>query len=91
VVAEVDGDASQRAAFAWQLVTGRPPRDEETNSIARLFQTQLQHYQQRKDAAQTMATVPLGALPKNMDAAELAAWTVIGSVLLNLDETLSKG
>jgi hypothetical protein len=91
VVAEVDGDASQRAAWAWQLVTGRPPREQETNSIARLFQTQLQHYQQRKEAAQTMATVPLGALPKNMDAAELAAWTVIGSVLLNLDETLSKG
>ncbi len=38
-----------------------------------------------------MATVPLGALPKDMNAAEAAAWTVVASVLLNLDETLSKG
>jgi hypothetical protein len=35
---------------------------------------------------QTETTVPT---PKN--AAELAAWTVIANVLLNLDETLTKG
>ncbi len=37
-----------------------------------------------------MATDPLGPLPKEMDAAQLAAWTVVGNVLLNLDETMMK-
>jgi hypothetical protein len=26
-----------------------------------------------------------------LDVAELAAWTTVGSVILNLDETLTKG
>jgi hypothetical protein len=26
-----------------------------------------------------------------MDAAELAAWTVVANVLLNMDETITKG
>jgi hypothetical protein len=38
-----------------------------------------------------MATLPLGALPENVDVARLAAWTVVASVLLNLDEILTKG
>ena len=28
---------------------------------------------------------------KDLDAAELAAWTVVANVLLNLDETITKG
>jgi hypothetical protein len=40
----------------------------------------------KSDNAKAETTVPT---PKN--AAELAAWTVIANVLLNLDETLTKG
>ena len=91
VMGEAKGDASQRAAVAWQLVTGRPPQAAETNRIVQLFEAQLDHYQQHEDAALKMATIPLGALPEEMNVAEVAAWTVVASVLLNLDETLSKG
>ena len=91
MVGQHDGDLTQRAAFAWRLVTGRPPSAPETDRVARLFEAQLEHYRQREDAALQMATIPLGALPKDMDTAELAAWTVVAGVLLNLDETLSKG
>ncbi|MEK6235779.1 MAG: DUF1553 domain-containing protein, partial [Planctomycetales bacterium] len=91
VIREGKGNASARAAFAWKLVTGRPPRPKETARVARLFETQFDHYQKHKDEANKTAANPLGALPDDMDAAEAAAWTVVGSVLLNLDETLSKG
>ena len=37
-----------------------------------------------------LATEPLGPLPTGADPAELAAWTVVGNVLLNLDETLDE-
>ena len=37
-----------------------------------------------------MATEPLGPAPQAADIAELAAWTVVGNVLLNLDETLMR-
>ena len=40
--------------------------------------------------ARQMATDPLGPAPEGCDVAELAAWTVVGNVLLNLDEMLMK-
>jgi hypothetical protein len=37
-----------------------------------------------------MATDPLGPLPDKADPVELAAWTVLSNVLLNLDEVLMR-
>ena len=37
-----------------------------------------------------MATDPLGPLPAGCDASELAAWTVVANVILNLDGVLTK-
>jgi hypothetical protein len=37
-----------------------------------------------------VATNPLGAAPAGSDIADLAAWTVVGNVLMNLDEFLMK-
>ena len=34
--------------------------------------------------------LPLGPVPAGMDAVELAAWTMVGNVLMNLDESLMK-
>lgn len=91
LVIDVNSDVTQRAAFAWRRVTGRPPQQQETQRIVRLFEAQLDHFRDNEEAARKMATVPLGKLPEDMEAAELAAWTVVSSVLLNLDETLTKG
>jgi hypothetical protein len=40
--------------------------------------------------ANQLATMPIGPAPAGANVAELAAWTVVGNVLLNLDETLMK-
>ena len=40
--------------------------------------------------ALAVATNPLGPLPEGADVAATAAWTVVGNVLLNLDELLMK-
>jgi hypothetical protein len=37
-----------------------------------------------------MATNPIGPVPSGADVADLAAWTTVAGVLLNLDETLMK-
>ena len=41
-------------------------------------------------SAAALATKPLGPAPKDMNVVDLAAWTVVANVLLNLDETLAK-
>ncbi len=56
-----------------------------------LFETEREHYRKDAKAALALATEPLGPLPAGMDAAELAAWTVVANVLLNLDAVLMKG
>ena len=50
------------------------------------------HAQFRKDPvkAAALATKPLGPVPPGVAVADLAAWTVVGNVLLNLDEALAK-
>jgi hypothetical protein len=37
-----------------------------------------------------MATDPIGPLPVDGNPVELAAWTLVGNVLLNLDEVFLK-
>ena len=44
-----------------------------------------------KTAAQKLVSIGESPRPPGLDVSELAAWTTIGNVLLNLDETISKG
>ena len=41
-------------------------------------------------AARQIATSPLGPAPPGADAVDLASWSVVANVLLNLDEVLMK-
>jgi hypothetical protein len=45
----------------------------------------------RNNAAGAKAVVGDMKIPDGMDSAQAAAWTVVCSVILNLDETITKG
>jgi mono/diheme cytochrome c family protein len=79
-----------RARHAFRLCLCRPPHDEELARLVGLYQQTLAALERTPDAAHRLATEPLGAAPPGTSEAELAAWTVVGNVLLNLDETLMK-
>lgn len=91
IVREGGSFTYDRARFALRLVLCRPPQAEQVKHIVALYESELAHYRKDKDAALALATDPLGPLPQGMDAAELAAWTVVGNVLLNLDAVIVKG
>lgn len=80
----------ERATYAFRLCVTRPPSEAEAARIVRLYEAALERYQASPDAARQLATDPLGPLPEGLDAAEAAAWTVVGNVLLNLDEVLAR-
>ncbi len=82
--------AEDRARRGFRLCLGREPSARELKGLVALFTDALAEYTQEPDAAALMATEPLGPLPEGMDAAELASWTVVGNVLLNLDEIFLK-
>jgi hypothetical protein len=89
-VMKEDGDTSARMRYAFRLVLTRPPTETEAKRLVVLFENAREKYLKDANAASAMATKPLGDLPKGVNAVDAAAWTVVGNVLLNLDETLAK-
>ena len=48
------------------------------------------HYASKPDDAKQLLAVGEAPKPEDLDPAELAAWTLVCSTVLNLDEALSK-
>jgi Protein of unknown function (DUF1553)/Protein of unknown function (DUF1549)/Planctomycete cytochrome C len=82
--------SSDRAAFAIRQVATRPANEREIARIVKLFEDTKAGFAKDAKKAEKLATDPIGPLPKGANAAELAAWTVVANVLLNLDEMLMK-
>ncbi len=91
ILAECKGDVKDRAAYGFKVCVARTPRAQELDVLVRLYEENLSKYQQDGAAAQAMVKNGAKEMPKDVDVAELAAWTVIANVLLNLDETVTKG
>lgn len=89
-IAAQPGTLEQQAAFAFELCLSRAPRPEEIAALTSLYRESLAEFEKVPDQAAAMATDPLGPLPAGANAPSLAAWTVVGNVLLNLDEFLAK-
>jgi len=90
MMAEANGGNKERAVYGFRLCVARPPADEELAFLLKLYQESLQKYQKDPAGAKLLATSRLSEPPKEMNTAELAAWTVVANVLLNLDETITK-
>jgi mono/diheme cytochrome c family protein len=84
------GMAKHGAAWGFRRCVTRPPGAEELARLERLHAEMKARYGREPALAAKMATDPLGPLPAGADAADLAAWTVVGNVLLNLDEMFMK-
>ena len=89
VIKEGGATDAARLSFAWRLALSRPPSKQERAILDRTLQQQLATYRNDKEAAKKL--VGVGDLPKpeGIDDSELAAWTAVGNVLLNLNETIT--
>jgi len=83
-------DNGARASYGFKLCVSRPPEVRETESLLALYQKELARFSRDVDAAVALAPPVLGKRPEGTVVPELAAWTVVANVLLNLDETVSK-
>jgi hypothetical protein len=91
IVREGGDSVESRMRYALLLSLGRPAEDEQVKVLLDLFEAERSEFASNLDAAKALATDPLGPLPEGADAAELAAWTSVANVLLNLDGVLTKG
>ncbi len=91
MMAEAKGDDAARAVHGFRLCLARKPSAAELDLLLHLYRENLAKYRSDPAGAKALATSELPEPPKEMNLAELAAWTVVANVLLNLDETITKG
>lgn len=83
------GDSvERRIEFGIRTCLLRDARSEEIERLVQLYQESREQFAQSPEQARQLAEDPLGPLPEGHDRADLAALTVVGNVLLNLDEML---
>jgi hypothetical protein len=83
-------DDKARLIKAMLACAARQPDSAELTSLVNLLNDSRAQLASPSDAAKKLASEPLGPIPPGADARELAAWTVVANVLLNLDEVLMK-
>lgn len=80
----------QRIALAFQRALGRAPKPAERESLTRFLAAQRGYYGANPDETGKLLRVGNAPPPNNASEAELAAWTQVCRVVLNLHETITR-
>ena len=90
VMQEGGESLDDRLTIAFRKVVARPPSDDEVTLLRQLYQDRLGRYQADPTAALALVQHGKADRPEELKVDELAAWTSLGSLLLNLDETITR-
>jgi hypothetical protein len=91
VLREGGSTVEDRLTFAFRLPLARKPKPDEAKVLTRILTEQSDHFRQHPEAVTKLLAVGESPRDEKLDQAELAAWTTVASVILNLDETVTKG
>ena len=83
-------DDAQRLDAAFEDALARAPRANERRSLTTFLATQREHFRATPEDAKATQTVGLAPVSSNIDSVELAAWTQVCRVVLNLHETITR-
>jgi len=88
----IDGGADDAARVAWafERAVGRRPNEQETAVLIEVLERHRKDFAARPEDAKRLIAVGDAAVPENMAAEELAAWTSVCRVILNLHETITR-
>ncbi len=89
VLGKASGDAG-RIDLAFERVLSRPASTKERESLLVLLGKVREAYKADPDDARKLLGVGLASAPENADPVELAAWTQVCRVVLNLHETITR-
>jgi hypothetical protein len=79
-----------RLDFVARRLLSRPTRPEESAVIKAALDDQLSYYKSHVDDAKKLLEVGETKSDASLDAAELAAWTMLVNQMMNMDEVLNK-
>ena len=81
---------SDRIDSLFRILLARHATPEETQITSEILLSQRQRYQADAEAAQQLVGHGESRSPADLPTAEVAAWTLVTNMLLNLDETLCR-
>lgn len=84
------GTDSTRLASAFRAVTAREPSDAERILLVEALAAQRARFAQDEAEARKAIAVGESRSSPNLEPRELAAWTLVANLLLNLDETINR-
>ena len=80
-----------RLAYAFRLATGRAPDNDEKQILRKKLDEMLTVYRKDAEGARKFVTVGASASDPAIPVSDLAAYTAIANMILNLDEVITKG
>lgn len=88
LIADENLSHRDRIVSLFKRTLARSPDADEIDSLLEYFQGRLSHYLDYPEDASAFTTIGLYPTPEELAPPELAAWTAVARVLLNLHETL---
>jgi hypothetical protein len=79
-----------RLDFACEAAMARPIKPKELKSLETFLALQREHYRSNPDEAKSLMGVGFAPEPSGADETELAAWSQVCRVILNLHETITR-
>ncbi|QDT10086.1 PSD1 and planctomycete cytochrome C domain-containing protein [Planctomycetes bacterium K23_9] len=90
-IMQTDASSDQeRIDSAYRFALQRKPSARETTTLLSLLDQQRELFGRQTDAAVSLISIGQSPTPDDIDACELAAWTVLARTLLNLHEFLNR-
>ena len=90
LIKEGGPDNRTRAAYAFQLCTGRKPTPAEAGKLLKFWQEQYDYFENRTADAVNVAVPDVKQMPPGVNLHKVAAWAMVSRAILNLDETITK-
>jgi len=78
----------EKIRFAYLLLTAQEPSNRTLATLEELFRSEQATYQKNPQAAQDLLTIGEASRDESLSTVDLAAWTVVANVLLNMDAAL---
>jgi len=87
VLREKAGSVNERVQYAFRVCLSREPSQRETDALVRYYRRQHEIFEREPNSRE--ALFPAKSLD-GVDPAEAAVWTAVSSLLLNLDEFITR-
>jgi hypothetical protein len=81
---------AERIAYGFQLATARPPKTQESEILLSSFHYYLDMFQSDPAAAAKLVSQSETGHGQDLNPSQLAAYATVGSMILNLDVTVTK-